>query len=450
MKKSSVKISTSDMKWDYFVARRDRNQEMERKIYSPKYMHKYFEPFIMELAFLKNAEYVQEALEAGVFGLFGPMTQLVLFDLPMISNIDRHVCLVGEIGTGKQLIAEYLHTHGPEHRRSKTLEPFNASSYIGSPMELEKELYGFSEHVDPDMGPRRGLLDFINEGTVYFDEVAQIPLPQQAKLLSVFKSEKEKRMAFQRVGEIEERFTNFRGIFAFNEDPHKLIKGNRLLKDLYYHISSNEIRIPPLRERYTTTLKGQRISDIEILIEYFIQRYMSEKNIELDAIEVPKFWFDRLSRYTYPGNVRELKTIIYKILDVAFFKYQTTLDIFRLYEKEGIGSQPSEADIIKGGKSLFKDLATSINIEKALASDSTDIESSSGEILQKIDADILKYGDTDHENYDKLTLHHFRRMIEKYGTQDKAAEAMGISRQRIHRAFKKERLQQEQKEENQG
>jgi two-component system response regulator AtoC len=204
------------------------------------------------------------------------------------------VLIEGETGTGKELIARAIHYNSPF--RDHPFIPINCSAIVGT--LLESELFGHEKGAFTGAhSTKRGKFELAGEGTIFLDEVSEIPYELQAKLLR-FLQEKE----FERVGGVKTLKSNARVIAATNRPLLKLVKEGRFREDLYYRLSVAKIEVPPLRERK---------SDIPFLVEYILGRINSDlkkhiKRIEEGAIE-------KMIEYDWPGNVRELENVLTRV-----------------------------------------------------------------------------------------------------------------------------------------
>ncbi len=214
------------------------------------------------------------------------------------AKTDVNVLLIGESGTGKELIARYIHVNS-----SRGKNPFIVVDCYAIPESLvESELFGYEKGAFTGAFMRKiGLFERAHLGTIFLDEVAEIPLNIQIKLLRVLQEKK-----FRRIGGNKEIFSNFRVISATNKNIEECIRNNTFREDLYYRLNVVTIELPPLRER-----KG----DVTLLTKYFIKKYAPEinpmvKGISKEALEI-------LEKYPWPGNIRELENLIQQILVIA-------------------------------------------------------------------------------------------------------------------------------------
>ena len=201
------------------------------------------------------------------------------------------VLITGESGTGKEVIAKSIH-----YLSSRKDKPFVAVNIPAlSATLIESELFGHEKGSFTGADKMsKGRFELADKGTIFLDEIGDIPLATQIKLLRVLQEQQ-----IERVGSAEGINIDTRIIAATNQNLDKKIKDGTFREDLFYRLNIVSINIPPLRERK---------EDILPLIEFFIKKY-SEENHKKD-IEISKEALDRLLKYNYPGNVRELENII--------------------------------------------------------------------------------------------------------------------------------------------
>jgi two-component system NtrC family response regulator/two-component system response regulator AtoC len=206
------------------------------------------------------------------------------------ASFDKNVLLLGETGTGKDLAARKIHELSP--CRAFPFIPINCSNL--SDGLFESELFGHAKGAFTGaVREKSGLLDVAENGTVFLDEIGELPLHLQAKILRLL-DKKESR----RIGATQTRTLRVRFIFATNRNLHASVLEGTFRKDLYYRINVVRIQIPALRERK---------EDIPSLVNHFIEqenlRSDSHKALTQEALE-------KLSAYDFPGNVRELENVI--------------------------------------------------------------------------------------------------------------------------------------------
>ena len=250
----------------------------------------------LEFATLKHENRALKRTLSGdseTFGMVGrePKLHQIIKTIRTTASSDASVLIEGESGTGKELIAAAFHTQS--HRSEKPFIQINCSAI---PHELiESELFGYQRGAftgaDRD---KRGLIEAANGGTLLLDEIAEMPAHLQTKLLRVLQERK-----LRRVGDEREIDVNFRLVSATNRDTAALLQEGLLRKDLYFRISTIRIKVPPLRER---------LDDVPLLAQHFLDRFniQYDKNIRGLSQETVV----RLLRYNWPGNIRELESVI--------------------------------------------------------------------------------------------------------------------------------------------
>jgi len=218
--------------------------------------------------------------------------------IEQVANSDVDVLVVGETGTGKELVARSIH-----RRSRRASEPFVPVDCGAIPESLlESEFYGYEKGAFTGAEGRRiGLLEFADRGTFFLDELGELPLVLQAKLLRTLQERK-----IRRVGGHEEIDVDVRIVAATARDLDELIRQNQFRQDLYYRINVVRIDLPPLRERG---------DDIGLLAEYMAQRYGREMDRPIQSITPEAYQV--LSQYRWPGNVRELQNVIRRAIALA-------------------------------------------------------------------------------------------------------------------------------------
>jgi two-component system response regulator HydG len=224
-----------------------------------------------------------------------PLFRNVLATAKKAANSDSNILLLGESGVGKEIIACYIHENSP--RADKTFMDLNCHAIAAT--VLESELFGHEKGSFTGAMTRRiGRIETADSGTLFLDEIGDIPLSMQAKLLKAIETKR-----IYRMGSNEEIEVDFRLVSATNKNLAEEIAAERFREDFYYRISTIVIRIPPLRERK---------EDLPLLIDYFFKKSQNEMKKTINRIE-PEV-MDALLSYHYPGNIRELKNIIERIV----------------------------------------------------------------------------------------------------------------------------------------
>lgn len=200
------------------------------------------------------------------------------------------VLIYGETGTGKELVAESLHSEG-----KRADKPFVSQNCAAIPSNLLESLFfGTEKGSYTGALTRMGLLEEADGGTLFLDEINSMEIGLQAKLLKVLEEKKVRRLGGSRDIPFDVRI-----VAAVNEDPAKLIREHRLREDLYYRLGVVRITLPPLRKR-----KG----DIALLTRHFIDRY--NQKMKRDIRGISEQALRRLEQYSWPGNVRELQNVV--------------------------------------------------------------------------------------------------------------------------------------------
>ncbi len=223
--------------------------------------------------------------------------------LRMISLLQRvaptqtSVLLLGESGVGKECVASYLHQ--PSARADRELVIVDCGT-LGETL-IESELFGHEKGAFTGAtGRKKGLFEIAHQGTLFIDELAELPLPLQTKLLRVLESG-----TIRRIGGTHYIDVDVRIIAATNKNLQQMVERGEFRQDLYYRLSAFPIRIPPLRER---------LEDVTLLAEHFIGRFEEGgRHLPLSSVVV-----ERLLDYDYPGNVRELRNILERANILAY------------------------------------------------------------------------------------------------------------------------------------
>ena len=208
-----------------------------------------------------------------------------------VSDLAVNVLIVGESGTGKEMIARAIHQNGA--RAAKPFIPINCAAIPET--LLESELFGYVRGAFTDARKdRRGLFQAANGGVLFLDEISEIPLSLQAKLLRVIEDKEVRPLGANHSEKVDARLVS-----ACNRDPERLVQEGRFRQDLYYRLNVIRIDLPPLRER---------AEDIPILIEHFMHKFSGQIQRKLDGIEPEAL--HALTNYHWPGNIRELEHAI--------------------------------------------------------------------------------------------------------------------------------------------
>jgi len=220
-----------------------------------------------------------------------PALQHVLAQVNTVAPLDATVLILGETGTGKELIARAIHRMSS--RKDASFIKLNCAA-IPTGL-LESELFGHEKGAFTGaISSKIGRLELADKGTLFLDEVGDIPLELQPKLLRVLQDQE-----FERLGGVRTIRVNLRLLAATNRDLTKSVAAREFRSDLYYRLNVFPVHMPPLRER------GK---DIQLLVRYFVQKFARRMNKQIETI--PAETMDALARWEWPGNVRELENFI--------------------------------------------------------------------------------------------------------------------------------------------
>jgi formate hydrogenlyase transcriptional activator len=231
--------------------------------------------------------------ESDFEGIVGQSSALrhVLNLVETVAPSDSTVLLLGETGTGKELIARAIHDRS--RRKDRTLVRLNCAA-IPTGL-LESELFGHEKGAFTGaISQKIGRLELADQGTLFLDEVGDIPIEVQPKLLRALQERE-----FERLGSTRTKKVSVRLVAATNRDLERMIEDREFRSDLYYRLNVFPIRIPPLRERP---------EDIPLLVRYFTQKYGRLMNKDIRTIPAPAM--KKLAAWSWPGNIRELENII--------------------------------------------------------------------------------------------------------------------------------------------
>ena len=243
-------------------------------------------------------------------------------DAESVAGSDRTVLVCGETGSGKGVLARWLHRTSP-----RCDEPFVELNCAGFARDLvESELFGHERGAFTGAVTKKaGLLEIADGGSVFLDEIGDMDLPMQAKLLKVVEEKQ-----FRRVGELHDRYSDIRLIAATHRDLVTLAREEKFRSDLYFRISTITLNVPPLR---------RRVEDIPMLAETFLRSLGSEiggpeRRLHRDAIAA-------LESYSWPGNVSELRNVIERALLLSHGTTIAAADLRFDFDRRGLGATVS-------------------------------------------------------------------------------------------------------------
>ncbi len=251
-----------------------------------------FEALEAENAMLRN----QLTARASLPNLVGESTVMhkLASTIERVAKSGATVLLLGESGTGKDLVARAIHDLSP-----RAGKPYLAQ-FCGSIPEtlLESELFGYRKGAfSGATSDKKGLFEVADNGTFFLDEIADIPMSLQAKLLRVLQNQE-----IIRLGDTKVKKVNVRIVAATNKDLQELAKNGEFREDLFYRLNVFPVRIPPLRDRD---------GDVALLADHFLDKYSDTK------VQLGKDALKKLQAYSWPGNVRQLENIIQRALILA-------------------------------------------------------------------------------------------------------------------------------------
>ncbi len=212
-----------------------------------------------------------------------------------VARTDSTVLIMGESGTGKELIANAIHYNS--ERKDKAFVPINCGAI---PEELlESELFGHEKGAFTGaIKERRGRFELAHQGTVFLDEIGEMSMKLQVKLLRVLQEKKYERIGGSRTIQVDVRI-----IAATNKDMEKAVASGEFREDLFYRLNVIPIHVPPLRDRN---------GDVPILVQHFLRQHCEKKDIPQKKFSINAL--EALERYNWPGNVRELENVIERLV----------------------------------------------------------------------------------------------------------------------------------------
>jgi len=260
-----------------------------------------------------------------------------LYDLlEKVSATKTNILVAGESGTGKELVAKAIHYNSP--RKEKPFVTLNCGAIPES--LIESELFGHMKGAFTDaIATKKGLFEVADEGTIFLDEISELPLLMQVKLLRVLQDKE-----FKRVGGTEDIRVDVRIISATNKDLEEAVKEKRFREDLFYRLNVIQIKLPPLRDRK---------EDIQILANHFLKKYSEE--LTKSILRISPEAHQILLNYDYPGNVRELQNIIERAV---------ALESSQELSLNNLSSYLSEQPLMKRGPIDIEIPSEGIDLEK--------------------------------------------------------------------------------------
>ena len=246
-----------------------------------------------ERAYLINSEAIEQYARDRFFYV-SPQMINIMKQIDLIASTDAAVLIMGETGTGKDHIARIIHSLSS--RRKHLFVKVNCAAL--SPQLIESELFGHAKGAYTGADAKRiGRFELADKGTIFLDEIGEIPMQTQAKLLQALQEK-----SFERVGESTPIAVDFRIIASTNQDLDLKIRDKTFRSDLYYRLNTIPLHIPPLRERK---------EDIALLVKCFVSSFA--ERLRKQPIQISHGGMNALVNYSWPGNVRELENIIERV-----------------------------------------------------------------------------------------------------------------------------------------
>ena len=267
----------------------------ERKLADQKLKQAYSEIEQLKNRLQAENSYLQEQVNLNhsfedILGQSEPL-KTVLHQVEQVAPTETSVLIQGETGTGKELIARAL--HNLSLRKERTLVKINCAALPGN--LIESELFGHEKGSFTGATSRRiGRFELADKGTIFLDEIGELPLELQAKLLRVLQEGE-----IERLGDSKTININVRIIAATHRDLKQMVSQGSFREDLFYRLSVFPLTIPPLRERK---------NDISLLVHYFVTKYANKMSKQTNTIS--QSVMEKLQAYPWPGNVRELENVI--------------------------------------------------------------------------------------------------------------------------------------------
>jgi formate hydrogenlyase transcriptional activator len=265
-----------------------------------------------------------------IVGTSAPLKK-VLSRISKVALTDSSVLITGETGTGKELVARAIHRRS---RRSR--HPFVSVNCAAIPRDLiASELFGHEKGAFTGAAQRRlGRFELAEKGTIFLDEIGEVPAETQVALLRVLQEHE-----FQRIGGAGPIRTDVRVIAATNRDLDSAIESGEFRSDLFYRLNVFPIELPPLRKRS---------EDIPLLVTYFLNRYARKAGRHFAAVD--KKSLDLLQSYAWPGNIRELQNVIERSVIVS--------EALTFSVDESWLSRPAPARVLDIGPNLLSGVST--------------------------------------------------------------------------------------------
>ncbi len=373
---------------------------------------------------------IKEALDEEDFGSFVAESRVMKNLLAVarrVAKTDSSVLIVGESGVGKEVFAKYIHRVSPRASR-----PFIAVNMAAIPDSLlEAELFGYEKGAFTGADKRKpGKFELASGGTILLDEIGDMPLHLQAKVLRVIQEKKVERLGQATRNPVK---IDVRIISSTNKDIEKLVREGKFREDLFYRISVVPIRIPPLRERK---------DDIKPLTRYFMAKLSRKYGVDISMTQDA---FEKLMKYDWPGNVRELQNVIERAFIISWSELKDKVIIkpesiiFSADEMQKMGIYDAEHDAKKD------------DVEEE-SKEMSDKPAEKRELLEGRQG--FSGGDFAHRDFfDDLNIKNMEKVfilkaLERTGgNKTKAAELLGITPRTLRNKLKELKIDMQKSEE---
>ncbi len=344
-----------------------------------------------------------------------------------VAESDANILILGESGTGKEVIANAIHYKS--HRSEKPFIKVNCSAL---PKDLiESQLFGHVKgsftgaHVD-----KEGFIGQANRGSLLLDEIGEMPVDLQPKLLRVLQEK-----AYYRVGSDKPQEADFRLISATNRDPFEAITDGALREDLYYRINTIEIRIPPLRER---------MEDIPMLAEHFLRVY-AEK-YKKSGVAFSQQSYDQLLNYHWRGNVRELQNVIERAVLLSKADKIENLSI-QQGENEASANFEFAAYAASGSSTTTRELQPATSV----VTNRLELPGSDGDVFDRVGKLVVESlkekteGEDQPDVFDSIEGGIVRAALKRTrGNKQAAAQLLGVYRPRLYGMIKRHKISEDE------
>ena len=338
-----------------------------------------------------------------------------------VAESDANILILGESGTGKEVIANAIH-----YKSHRSKQPFVKVNCSALPKDLiESQLFGHVKgsftgaHAD-----KVGFIGQANTGSLMLDEIGEMPIELQPKLLRVLQEK-----VYYRVGSDKPQDADFRLISATNRDPFEAIKDGNLREDLYYRINTIEIKIPPLRER---------MEDIPMLAEHFLQIY-GEKYGRKDA-SFAQAAYDQMLHYNWRGNVRELQNVVERAVLLSKSGKIERMDIPGAASSVYVPEEYSAVEATAAGVGGTRDFSPPATVDLAAGISAENLFENVGKLI----VDRLKEPEDGSENDDVFNSIESgvvqAALSRTRGNKQAAANLLGVYRPRLYGMIKRHNL----------